>query len=188
MHKYKEILVVLLFILIGVVTRVIFHINPIAPNLEVVTALSLSSAYFFRNKKIALFVPIGIMIGSDLIIGNTSIYLFTWTGFLITFFLGFISTSYKTSSRFKLGIFSEGLGLLSTATFFLWTNLGVVLTTDMYQKNIVGLVESYINALPFLRNQLVGNIIIVPLVFLTIAYAKNVFLSKDLRVNLNFKK
>ncbi|KKQ36309.1 MAG: hypothetical protein US52_C0002G0002 [candidate division WS6 bacterium GW2011_GWA2_37_6] len=68
-------------------------------------------------------------------------------------------------------------GIISTVIFFLWTNFGVVLTTSMYPKTIEGLGQSYINGLPFITNQLAGNLIIVPALFV-FTYAL---------ININFK-
>jgi len=36
----------------------------------------------------------------------------------------------------------------------------------MYSKDLNGLLNSYFNAIPFLKNQLLGNLIFVPLIFL----------------------
>jgi hypothetical protein len=94
---------------------------------------------------------------------------------LITAVVGIVITTGKFKNIFKklpktlsLALKSEIAGILSTMVFFFWTNFGVVVTTSMYERSFSGLIQSYINALPFLRNQLIGNIIIVPLVCLAI--------------------
>ena len=59
--------------------RVFFDLGP---NIELVTiALGLAATYL--NKKNSLVLSLFIVMLSDLIIGNSMIFLFTWTGFLI---------------------------------------------------------------------------------------------------------
>ena len=76
----NDIIILLSFIILGVLSRTIFHI---APNLEFITAFSLSAAYFMANKRLSLAVPLFVMFFSDLIIGNSNIFLFTWSAFLV---------------------------------------------------------------------------------------------------------
>ena len=165
-----NIILAIIFIIIGVLTRTIFHFGP---NTEFVTALTLASAYYFVNKKFALIVPLAIMFFSDLIIGNTTIYLFTWSGFLITFLIGELASNKRfkklvNSSFLKKFLFIESIAILSTIIFFLWTNFGVVVLGNMYSHDINGLILSYINGLPFLRPQIIGNIVFTPAVFITV--------------------
>lgn len=166
--------IVATFVVVILLTRTIFSI---APNIEFVTALSFGAAYFLRNKYvsvIALFLSLFI---SDLFIGNTNIYLFTWSGFLIPIIFGLILSSSRIQNilgniniylkNFLLGI---NVAFLSSVIFFLWTNLGVVMTTTMYTRNFEGVIQSYVNALPFLKNQMLGNLVLVPLFVVMITY------------------
>jgi len=163
-------------VLLGFLTRTVFHI---APNVEFVTVASLAAGYFFSNKKLALLVPLSIMISTDIVIGNTSIFIFTWSGFIFTAILGYLF-SLEKSLKFLKGISSMprsmiigfGGSILSVLFFFLWTNFGVVITTTMYPDTLTGLVNSYVNALPFLKNQLVGNIFFAPMIFAIIHILK----------------
>jgi len=43
--------------------------------------------------------------------------------------------------------------------FWIWTNLGVWFSADMYPMNIQGLSACYIAAVPFLINSLLGTVI-----------------------------
>lgn len=121
-----------------------------------------------------------IMIITDLIIGNISIFLFTWSGFLIPTFIGIILDSLKNSRLNSVMKVTTG-GIMSVLFFFLWTNFGVVLLTNMYTKYFAGLLQSYINAIPFLRNQLFSVIVTTPALF----YCSKYFLeAKELKLNL----
>jgi hypothetical protein len=53
-----------------------------------------------------------------------------------------------------------GYLLVSSVGFWLWTNFGIWLTGDhgMYALSASGLAACYTNALPFLRNALVGDL------------------------------
>ena len=81
----------------------------------------------------------------------------------------------KSEDYLKLGVIGGLGGLISSVIFFLWTNFGVVLTTTMYTKDLSGLLASYINAIPFFRPQLVGNLLLVPLILV----CTKLLLSKD---------
>lgn len=167
MKKYNYLVLASILILLGITTRTVFHIKP---NLEFVTACSLAAGFFFRKNTYAVLIPVFIMFGSDLIIGNTNIYIFTWTGFLVSFLVGVAMKSGRfknfTNSVLKFTGFSQLAAIVSTLLFFLWTNFGVVVTTNMYSKDFSGLIQSYINGLPFLKIQLAGNLLIVPAIFL----------------------
>jgi small-conductance mechanosensitive channel len=60
-------------------------------------------------------------------------------------------------------------GITSSISFFIWTNFGHWITTNMYTKDLGGLIDCYINAIPFLKPQLAGNLIIVP-IFVLVTY------------------
>lgn len=171
----KDITLGFLLVTLGITTRTVFHI---APNVEFVTAAALAAGYFFKNKYLSFAVPAGIMMSTDFMIGNSSIYLFTWSSFFLSPLIGAlinkIQQYIKSSSKlFSLALSSEASGVLFTLVFFFWTNFGVVVLSNMYSKDLNGLMLSYINGLPFLWNQLVGNLVIVPLVFAMIYLVEN---------------
>ena len=180
-NKVKDIIFISGYILIGILTRTVWHI---APNVEFVTALTLCGAYFIR-RNYSLAIPFGIMFISDMIIGNQAIYIFTWSAFGIAWLMGKLMNmeriqkfGVKLPRLFKLALVSETSGILFTMLFFLWTNLGVVMTTTMYPKTLEGVITSYTMGLPFLVPQLLGNIIIVPAIFVVTEIAYNMKLGK----------
>jgi len=169
--KRKTLILIAVYIIGGILSRTIFHLGP---NVEFITAISISSAIIIKNKKIALTIPITIMFLTDLIIGNSNIFIFTWSGFLFPVLIGFILSKYLKkitgNKLLKLTLFSELAGVSSSIFFFVWTNFGHWLTTNMYTKDIGGLISCYINAIPFLKPQLAGNLIIVPILVVTSYY------------------
>ncbi len=160
-NNLKIIFNILILTLIGILTRTIFHI---APNVEFITAIGLFAGYSLKSKS-KIIPTLLVLIITDFFIKNSIIFVFTWSAFLMTPFLSKylnLDKSHLTIKFLKL----ESMAIFSTMVFFLWTNFGVVVTTNMYEKNIYGLIESYVNALPFLQNQIVGNLIITPLLFI----------------------
>jgi hypothetical protein len=185
--KVKDLLFISGYIAFGVLTRTVWHV---APNVEFVTALALAGAYLIKSK-FSFTIPLGIMIVSDFLIGNSSIFVFTWSAYGMAYVFGKILASQGIQKLFgklpevvKILALSEVGGTFFTIFFFLWTNLGVVLTTSMYPKNIEGVLLSYKMGLPFLWPQLVGNLIIVPVVFVVtkLIYKEKLNTLPDLRI------
>lgn len=155
----KTIVFIILFLL-AFAERTAFDLGP---NVELVTmAMIISSFYLGRNW--SLWLVFLIMAASDLFIGTTSIFLFTWSGFLIpTVFI-----SQKLKSMFAGTI----IGLGSNLFFYIWTNFGVWLLDSwgMYSRDLAGLTMSYINGLPFLKLQLLSTLLFVPLGLLVVEF------------------
>jgi hypothetical protein len=162
--KKKIAILLCIYIVWGVLSRTVFHLGP---NVEFVTAIAISSGLLMKNKMLAFAVPVVVMFISDLFIGNSNIFIFTWSGFIFPVVLGFMISKIlkKTAEKkyLKLTSLSCLSGISSGLIFFLWTNFGHWLTTNMYTKDLTGLIDCYINAIPFLKPQLAGNLIIVPL-------------------------
>lgn len=172
----KDTVIIVSFVLFGILTRTIWHV---APNVEFVTAFSIAGAYFIR-KSYSFFIPLGIMVISDWILGNSSIFLFTWSAFAFAWILGRVIKSVNIERALKrlprllrLSAMSELSGVLFTIFFFLWTNFGVVIVSSLYPKTFEGVLQSYVMGVPFLIPHLIGNMIIVPAVFMIADFACN---------------
>ena len=50
-------------------------------------------------------------------------------------------------------------GLASSFGFFIITNFGAWLTLEMYEKNLTGLLQSYVLAIPFFHNTLISTLL-----------------------------
>lgn len=152
----KNIFVYLVFLL-AFLERTVFDLGP---NFELVT-LAMVMASFYLDKKLALTLIAILIISSDLIIGNSNIFIFTWSGFLIPIFFIKYFKNLKINNIFS-GTFA---GISSNLFFFFWTNFGVwaLDSWGMYPKTILGLASSYINGLPFLKYQLTSTLLFIPL-------------------------
>lgn len=142
MANYLKISVGILFILCA--SRFIPH----PPNFTSVIALSFYVPIIFGLK----FIPIVVISFaiSDLYFGFHSTILFTWGSVIL---IGLI-TNYLSS-----GIFTRALGVLFGATiFFVISNFGVWLVSDIYANTMNGLVACYIFALPFFYSTILSTI------------------------------
>lgn len=104
----------------------------------------------------------------DLYLGFHNTMFFTYIALIVPVALGIFI------KRFR---FSEILvgGLISSVCFFLVTNFGAWITLDMYEKNLDGLLTSYVLAIPFFHNTLISTFLYLILFKLLFEY----FLSKE---------
>jgi hypothetical protein len=162
--RHKALFIVLF--LVAFTTRII----KLGPNFELVTTVMILSSYYL-GKKQSLFLVFLILFVTDLILGNTNIFLFTWSGFLIPTFL--ISGVLKKIKLNKI-LVGTGLGISTNIFFYFWTNFGVWLLDSwgMYPKTLAGLLICFINGLPFLKNQFISSLIFIPLGY----FAGNLYL------------
>lgn len=136
-----------------------------APNLELVTA-SAVAAVLLLPRSVAWTVPLLVVAASDVLIGNTRIYLFTWSAWAVTVLASYLLRRLRRRRAVVLGATIFGVG--ASTWFFLWTNFGVwVLSAGtFYPSTWAGLLECYTAAVPFYRTMLLGNLVLVPLVTL----------------------
>ena len=159
-NKAKVVIAITL-IIFGVIGR-FFLVSYIGiPNLEIITVLALISGIYLGGVY-TVAVPLLTIFLSDLVIGNTYIFIFTWTAFAIIGLLGYVSRkvpNLKLGSKWKKSVV---LALLSSIFFYIYTNFGWWLMSGMYEYSLSGLIRCYYMAIPFFRNNLVGNLIFVP--------------------------
>jgi len=136
----------------------------LGPNIELITpAMLLGLAYLPR--KYSLLLVFFVLSLSDIFIGNSNIYLFTWSGFLIPAFILPKLVNYKKIKKIISKTVTAFLsGISANIFFFLWTNFGVwaLDSWGMYSNDLGGLTLSYINALPFLKMHLTSTLLFVP--------------------------
>ncbi|MCK5466738.1 hypothetical protein KAI56_04580 [Candidatus Parcubacteria bacterium] len=158
MNKAK-ISIALMLIIIGVVGRFVLVSYVGIPNFEIITVLALIAGIYLGGVYM-IIVPLAIIFLSDLVIGNNYIFIFTWTAFMFIGLFGFLSNRIQ-NSKFKIQN-SVRLALLSSIFFYLYTNFGWWLMSGMYEYTLPGLIRCYYMAIPFFRNNLMGNLIFVP--------------------------
>jgi len=143
----------IVLIIIGILSRLVPHIPNVNPliSISLIAGRNFSSFIAFSVLFFTMFIS---DIGLALLFGYPIFSywtLFTYTGFIA---ITFISSKLKYSSK-ALPIYI----FFSSFAFWIWTNFGVWLTSDMYYKTLIGLINCYIAALPFLGNSLLGDMI-----------------------------
>ncbi len=160
MHKTK-LITALILIAFGLLGRIFINEFIKIPNLEIITSFSLIAGAMLGGLYVFL-VPLAIIAVSDIYFGNTSILYFTWSAFMIIGLFGWFLRN-KKSFNYRFIALMTGMGIFSSLFFYLYTNFGWWLLTNMYSHTWSGLIQCYIAGLPFLKNNLLGNLFFVPL-------------------------
>ena len=176
----KKITLIIALIAIAVSWRIINHNYMIAPNFELVTVATVIAAITLGYKA-AIAVPLTSMVISDLIIGNTSIFIFTWGAFLIIGMGAILLAKLNKKSKTQV-LCSVGFAILSSFFFFALTNFGVW-AQGWYPATWNGLAECFTLAIPFYRTMLIGNIIMIPAAVAAYQFVKNRQAAKSLVIN-----
>lgn len=162
MKGYNNSLIATGFIIAGVLSRTVFHAGP---NIELVTVLSLMAGVYLKGRW-AVIIPLFIMVFSDMIIGNTNIFLFTWSAYPL---IALVGSRFLQNNKNRV-LKSLAFAPVASIWFYLWTNFGVWLLDSwrMYERTASGLLECFIMGLPFLKINLFTNMVFVPLgIFVT---------------------
>src|SRR5687768_7167756 len=158
--------VILLLLIIGIGTRLIPHY----PNFTAVGAISLLGAAFASRRSIAIIIPFLVMLFSDMILNNLIYarlypddyknFIFLYRGALWSYAaFGLVviygSTLYRNGITLPKVLFGS---LGASLIFFLLSNFGVWASTGAYPVNLTGLMTCYTFGLPFLLNQVLGDL------------------------------
>lgn len=154
MNKYR-----LAALLLLVLAATALRLMPQPPNFTPVLALALFSGVFFRDRRLALFVPLGVMLISDLLLGWHATMPFVYFSFALIVFMG-----RAIRPRVSTALVAGG-GITGSMMFFIITNFGVWLTGTMYPKTMEGLFACYVAAIPFLHYMIAGTLFYSALFF-----------------------
>lgn len=153
----KKITIAIIIALLGACLRIFLNETVAVPNFEAITSLSLLAGSFLGGV-LGSLTSLSMIFLSDIYLGNTQIFLFTWSAFLLAGIIGSLLKRNSKNYTFK----AIGLGLGSVLFFFLWTNFGWWLTSGMYEMSFLGLLKCYLAGLAFLRNQIVSVFVFIP--------------------------
>jgi hypothetical protein len=144
------------FILMGAILRIVPHPGNFAP----IAAIALFGGVYL-NKKYALLVPMAAMFVSDFFIGFDSwnSRLMVYGSFLAAGLIGLMLRNHKNVYTIT------GASLASSIIFFLVTNLPFVHPHSLYPYTLDGTMTSYINALPFFKNTILGDLFYTSVLF-----------------------
>lgn len=138
----------MILVLIGVLSRFLPH----APNVSPVAAIALFGAATLPNKRLALILPLALMIVTDLFFGLHDVVVFTWGS---TVLISVIGLSLKKTKKTTLILAGS---LAASVLFFILTNFGVWLA-GWYPRTPAGLMDCFIVGIPFFRNFLASTLV-----------------------------
>lgn len=166
-------LVLTLLIVCAALTRALPLLIPHIWNFTAIGALAIFSGAQFTDKRLAFIMPLAAMALSDLFIGN-GFSMLVYLAFTAMVLCGFLI-------RKKVSVPNVALSSIAGAlVFFLITNFAFFYPVTLYPHNMQGIMTSYIAALPFLNNMVVGN-----LLFSGVLFGSFYFLSKKYPVLIN---
>ena len=166
----RKILLSLGLILAGVIARLwLYNIMPSTPHIYitlagikqpmfmmdvffVIAAISLITGRYLGSH-FTFIIPLAIMGITDAIIGNTAIFLFTWSGFAMMAAIGYTSRGHGFTNFFGRSIFA-------VITYDIWTNFGSWL--GWYNHDLNGLLLCYTLAIPFMLWHLLSTMLLLP--------------------------
>jgi len=155
--KILEIVIAIVFVLLGVSLRLLPH----PPNFAPIAAIALFGGVYL-SRKTAFVLPMAVMVISDIFLGGhyyIPLMISVYGCFLLFTVLGFWLKKHK-----KWQIVG-GSAIISAVLFFLITNFAVWAFTPWYAKTLSGIIQCYIIAIPFFKNTLLGNLFYVTAFF-----------------------
>ena len=147
---------------------------PHPPNFTPIIAVAIMSSYFFKNIYLSFATLLVSMLLADAFIGFYSNMLFVYLSLLLIVFI-FHKISEKMNFK-NLFI----CGFIGSLIFFIISNFGVWVlgspgVLDLpYEKNLNGLVECYVLAIPFFGNTFLSTLIFsYPAIFIYKSFNKH---------------
>jgi hypothetical protein len=139
-------------LLIGILARFLPHV----PNFTPVIAIALFGGVYLR-RSYALFLPLLLMVVTDLFLGTYPAIYFTWASVVLVSAIGFWVRGSMSRRRMLGG------ALASAVLFFLVTNFGCWLTE--YPKTLEGFISCFTLAVPFFRMTLLSTLVYAVVLF-----------------------
>jgi len=144
----------LVLITLGVTLRLLPHPANFAP----IAAIAIFGGAVLP-RRIAVWVPLGAMVASDLFIGFYTMMPVTWVCYVL---VALASSRWLRRPNVARG---AALTLASSLFFFAVTNFAVWLTSGMYARTWAGFVHCYAMALPFFRNTAASDLVYTAALF-----------------------
>jgi len=140
---------------------------PHPPNFAPIAAMALFGGAYFNKRSLAFIVPLTAMFLTDAIIGFYSYGWIVYISFALIVLIGIVMLRKVTIKNVILA------SLTASVSFFAITNFGVWALGTLYAKTTSGLMESYIAAIPFFQNSLIGDLFFSGVMFGVYELVKN---------------
>lgn len=168
--RVSRLLAILGLIMLGVISRLLPH----PPNFTSISSIALFSAFYLRNCWLSFAIVFSTLFLSDYILVFHATLPFVYLSFGLIILMG-----YKLKSEIRL-FYIAMVCVATSLLFFFITNFGVWMTDFLYPKTLQGLEMCYVAAIPFLMNQIGGDLTYSLLLFGCFALWKNFFQAKNL--------
>jgi hypothetical protein len=132
---------------------------PHPPNFAPIAAMALFGGAYFNKKSVAFAIPLAAMFLTDAIIGFHSGMWLVYLSFGLIVLIGMLMLNKVSVKNVIIA------SLTASLSFFIITNFGVWAFGTMYPKNIIGLFECYVAAIPFIQNTILGDLVYSGLLF-----------------------
>lgn len=155
----RKLVIISAIILAAALTRLFPH----APNFTPIGAIALFAGAYISNRILAFVIPALSLVVSDALMGFEG---WNYPSQIITVYVTFaLITLLGTTLRANKGILRVGVtSLASSVLFFIVTNFAVW-AGGFYPYTGSGLLECYIQAIPFFRNTLASDLFYNTLLF-----------------------
>ena len=149
----------MMLIVAMIAAAAVARLVPHPPNMTPVFAMALFGGATLRDRRLAFVVPLAAMFLSDVVLGFHNEMLAVYGAFVLIVCLGL------WLQRRKTVLTVAGAAIATSLIFFIVSDLGIWLTGDMYPRTLAGLVTCFTMALPFLRNQMAGDLLYTAVLF-----------------------
>lgn len=146
--------IALVLIAVGVSMRLLPHPANFAP----IAAIAIFGGAVLP-RKLAVWVPLGAMVVSDLFLGMHDTILVTWGCYAL---IALASSHWLRKPNLLRGV---ALTVGSSVSFFVVTNFAVWVVSGMYAHTWAGLAQCYYMALPFFRGTIAGDVVYTAVLF-----------------------
>lgn len=150
-----RVLLIVTMIAAAAASRLIPH----PPNMTSIAAMALFGGATLTDKRLAFLVPLAALFASDVVLGFHNQMVAVYGSFALIVCFGLWLQQRKTALTIA------GAAIASSLLFFIVVDFGIWLMGDMYPRTFAGLAACYTAALPFLRNQMVGDLLYTAVLF-----------------------
>lgn len=158
----------LVFAITTIAIIVLYRILPHPVNFAPVVALCLFNGINLKNKFYALVIPLVAIFLSDMFLGGYyQGFYWQYIAYALIVLLSFVSRSNVN----PVSVFI--VAILSSLVFFLVSNFGVWASTSLYASSLSGLAMCLTAGIPFIKNQLLGDLLWTAVFFGAYEVVKN---------------
>ena len=160
---------------IGLILILAFaRLMPHPPNFTPIIAVGIMSGYLFKNIYLSFATLLISMILADVFIGFYNNILFVYLSLILIAYIFYKINRKINFKNLLLYSFFGSLVFFAISNFGVWASGSLGVYDVPYEKNLKGLVECYILAIPFFKTTLLSTLFFVYSAFLTNVFYLNI--------------